>query len=69
VAVELWTAGVNVPGQAQELARQATEDGYDGISMGDTVTLSADPYVGLTAAGYASPNLKLLATAPCPNLG
>ena len=60
MAVELWTAGVNVPGQAQELARQATADGYDGISMGDTVTLSADPYVGLTAAGYASPNLKLL---------
>lgn len=60
MAVEFWTAGVNVPGQAQELARQATADGYDGISMGDTVTLSADPYVGLTAAGYASPNLKLL---------
>lgn len=60
MAVELWTAGVNVPGKAAELARQATADGYDGISMGDTVTLSGDPYVGLTAAAYASPELKLL---------
>lgn len=60
MAMEFWTAGVNVPGQAQQLARQAAADGYDGISMGDTVTLSADPYVGLTAAAYAAPGLKLL---------
>jgi 5,10-methylenetetrahydromethanopterin reductase len=60
VAVELWTASVNIPGQAQEQARQATADGYDGISMGDTVTLGGDPYVGLTAAAFASPTLKLL---------
>ena len=60
MAIELWTAGVNIPGQAQEQGRQATADGYDGISMGDTVTLSGDPYVCLTAAGFASPTLKLL---------
>ena len=60
MAVEVWTAGVNTPGRAQEQARQATADGYDGISMGDTVTMAGDPYVGLTAAGFASPNLKLL---------
>ena len=60
MAIELWTAGVNIPGQATEQARQATADGYDGISMGDTVTISGDPYVGLTAAAFASPTLKLL---------
>jgi 5,10-methylenetetrahydromethanopterin reductase len=58
--MELWTAGVNVPGQATQLARQADADGYDGISMGDTVTLGGDPYVGLTAAAFAAPKLKLL---------
>lgn len=60
MAIEVWTAGVNIPGQATEQARQATADGYDGISMGDTVTISGDPYVGLTAAAFASPTLKLL---------
>ena len=60
MAIELWTAGVNIPGHAIDQARQATADGYDGISMGDTVTLGGDPYVGLTAAAFASPTLKLM---------
>jgi hypothetical protein len=55
--MEFWTAGINVPGQAQELARQATADGYDGISMGDTVTLSADPYVGLVPIDWRRPSI------------
>jgi len=58
--MEFWTASVNVPGQAAKMARQASEDGFDGISMGDTASIAADPYVGLTVAGAAAPNLKLL---------
>jgi 5,10-methylenetetrahydromethanopterin reductase len=58
--MEFWTASVNVPGQAANKARQASEDGFDGISMGDTASLAADPYVGLTVAAAAAPNLKLL---------
>jgi 5,10-methylenetetrahydromethanopterin reductase len=58
--MELFTGHVNVPGKAVEMARRAEADGFDGISMGDTVTLAADPYVGLTAAAFAAPTLKLM---------
>lgn len=58
--IELWKAGIHIPGQAQQQAREATARGFDGISMGDTVTLGGDPYVGLTAAAFASPSLKLM---------
>jgi 5,10-methylenetetrahydromethanopterin reductase len=58
-ATEVWTAGASVAGRAARLARAAERDGYDGISFGDTQCLSADPYVGLTAAAVATTRLKL----------
>lgn len=58
--MEFWTAGVNVPGRAATLAHAAVADGFDGISMGDTASIAADPYVGLAVAAYAEPKLKLL---------
>jgi 5,10-methylenetetrahydromethanopterin reductase len=58
--MEFWTAAINAPGQAANMARQAEAGGFDGISMGDTATLAADPYVGLTVAAATAPKLKLL---------
>jgi 5,10-methylenetetrahydromethanopterin reductase len=58
--MEFWTAATNAPGQAATMAREAEARGFDGISMGDTATLAADPYVGLTVAAHTSPKLKLI---------
>lgn len=58
--MEFWTAATNPPGGAAEMAREAEARGLDGVSMGDTATLAADPYVGLTVAAHTSPKLGLL---------
>jgi 5,10-methylenetetrahydromethanopterin reductase len=58
--MELWAAWVNMPGEAANMARQAKREGFDGISMGDTQSFAADPYVGLMAAAIAAPQLKLM---------
>jgi len=58
--MEFWTAATNAPGQAAQMARDAEARGFDGVSMGDTATLAADPYVGLTVAAHTSPKLKLI---------
>src|SRR5688572_16284968 len=41
------------------MARQAEADGFDGLSLGDTQCLMADPFVGLTAAAQVTETLKL----------
>jgi 5,10-methylenetetrahydromethanopterin reductase len=58
-ALEVWIAGTNVPGEVTGMARQAEAEGFDGLSLGDTQCLSADPFVGLTAAALVTETLKL----------
>ncbi len=58
--MEFWMASAHFPGKAAEMARQAVDIGFDGVSMGDTASIAADPYVGLTIAAATDPGLKLL---------
>lgn len=57
--VELWRAGGNLPGRAAVLARRAEDDGFDGMSFGDTQCVSNDPFVSLGVAATATTRLKL----------
>jgi 5,10-methylenetetrahydromethanopterin reductase len=57
--VEIWSAGGPVAGQARSRARRAEEDGFDGLSFGDTQCMSADPFVGLTAAAGVTSRIRL----------
>jgi len=57
--MEVWIAGSNVAGTAREVARRAEDEGFDGVSFGDTQCINADPFVGLTAAALVTTTLKL----------
>lgn len=57
--MEFWLASAHVPGTAAKAAVRAQEEGFDGISFGDTQCIAADPYVGLTVAGLAAPRIGL----------
>lgn len=57
--VEIWIASVHIPGRAQDDARRAEQDGFDGLSFGDTQGLAADPYVGLALAARVTERLRL----------
>lgn len=45
--IELWTIRLLLPGQATRWARQAEEEGWDGIAVGDSQSLAADAFVEL----------------------
>jgi 5,10-methylenetetrahydromethanopterin reductase len=60
--VELWTAGVGLPGWGVRQARRAEEEGWDGIGFVDSQNLAADPYVELGLAAAATEHI-MLATA------
>ncbi|HLN16271.1 MAG TPA: LLM class flavin-dependent oxidoreductase [Acidimicrobiales bacterium] len=58
--VEVWTATAHVPGRAVALGQAAEEGGFDGLSLGDTQHLAADPYAGLAVVARATERLGLL---------
>jgi 5,10-methylenetetrahydromethanopterin reductase len=57
--VELWTAGISMPGRAARQAERAEEAGWDGITFVDSQNLSGDTYVALAMAARATSRLKL----------
>ena len=57
--VELWTAGIGVPGYAAERARRVEAEGWTGMGIVDSQCLSGDPYVAAALAGAATTTLKL----------
>jgi 5,10-methylenetetrahydromethanopterin reductase len=59
VGVEIWSAGGTVAGRSARLASRAEQEGYDGISFGDTECSSPDAYVGLAVAAGATTRLLL----------
>lgn len=60
--VELWTAGVGLPNSTVRQARQAEDEGWDGLGVVDSQNLAADPYVEMGLAAAATTRL-LLGTA------
>ena len=58
-AIELWTSGVGLPHSTVRQARQAEDEGWDGLGVVDSQNLAADPYVELALAAAATTTLKL----------
>jgi 5,10-methylenetetrahydromethanopterin reductase len=57
--LELWTVRLALPGTIGGLARRLESEGWDGLSLGDSQNLAADPYVELFAAIGATSHLGL----------
>jgi 5,10-methylenetetrahydromethanopterin reductase len=57
--VEFWTLRLMLPGMAVRWARQAEDDGWDGIAVGDSQNIAADPYGELTLAASVTSRIAL----------
>src|SRR5258708_16341608 len=66
MGLEIWTAGVGIPGLTARMARRAEDEGWDGIGLVDSQNLAGDPYVelGLAAAATSSIGLATAVTNP-----
>ena len=59
MSVELWTSGVGLPRSTVRQARQAEDEGWDGLGLVDSQNLAGDPYVELALAAGATTTLQL----------
>jgi 5,10-methylenetetrahydromethanopterin reductase len=59
VSVELWTSGVGLPHSTVRQARQAEDEGWDGLGLVDSQNLAGDPYVELALAAGVTSTLQL----------
>ncbi|MHB8661616.1 MAG: LLM class flavin-dependent oxidoreductase [Acidimicrobiales bacterium] len=66
MALELWTAGVGIPGFSVRQAQRAEEEGWDGIGFVDSQNLAADPFVELVLAAQATTTLRLATAVTNP---
>jgi alkanesulfonate monooxygenase SsuD/methylene tetrahydromethanopterin reductase-like flavin-dependent oxidoreductase (luciferase family) len=57
--MELWTTLLEHPDAVMDLAVRREEEGWDGISVGDTQFYLPDPYVMMTAAVVRTTRLKV----------
>ena len=44
MALEIWTAGVGIPGHTARMARRAEDEGWDGIGLVDSQNLAGVSY-------------------------
>ena len=58
--VEFWVASIHLPGSGAAVGWKAEAEGFDGISLGDTQNLAADPFAGLSLAATATERLGLM---------
>lgn len=66
MSVELWTSGVGLPRSTARQARQAEDEGWDGLGLVDSQNLAGDPYVGLALAAGATTTLRLATAVTNP---
>ena len=59
MSVEVWTSGVGLPRSTVRQARQAEDEGWDGIGLVDSQNLAGDPYVELAMAASATSTIQL----------
>src|SRR3954454_6871601 len=64
--VELWTSGVGLPRSTVRQARQAEDEGRDGLGLVDSQNLAGDPYVELALAAGATSTLQLATAVTNP---
>ena len=62
----MWVGGVGIPGLAVRQARQAEDEGWDGIGLVDSQNLAGDPYVELGLAAAATTRLGLATAVTNP---
>jgi 5,10-methylenetetrahydromethanopterin reductase len=67
-ATEFWRLAhyKHVKGAIQDAARQAEDDGWTGIGIGDSHHLTADTYVGLALAALATERLQVASSVTNP---
>jgi 5,10-methylenetetrahydromethanopterin reductase len=66
MTVELWTSGVGLPRSTVRQARQAEDEGWDGLGLVDSQNLAGDPYVELALAAGATTSLQLATAVTNP---
>ena len=64
--MEFWTWTVAEPTGSAEFARRAEAEGWDGIGVGDSQSLTGDPYVSLALAATATDTLGLATSVTNP---
>ena len=64
--MEFWTWLTSEPARIADFARRAEAQGWDGIGLGDTQGLMADPYVCLTLAAAVTDTLGLATSVTNP---
>src|SRR3954452_21197454 len=66
MALELWTAGVGIPGLGVRQATRAEDEGWDGIGFVDSQNLAGDAFVELALAAAATTRIKLATAVTNP---
>ncbi len=64
--MEFWTWRVSEPTGIVEFARRAEAEGWDGIGLGDSQSLTGDPYVCLALAATVTDTLGLATSVTNP---
>ena len=64
--MEFWTWRVSEPTGVMEYARRAEAQGWDGIGLGDSQSLTGDPYICLALAATVTDTLGLATSVTNP---
>ena len=66
MTIELWTSGVGLPRSTVRQARQAEDEGWDGLGLVDSQNLAGDPFVELALAAGVTTTLRLATAVTNP---
>ena len=66
MSVEVWTSGVGLPRSTVRQAKQAEDEGWDGLGLVDSQNLAGDPFVELALAAGATTTLQLATAVTNP---
>jgi 5,10-methylenetetrahydromethanopterin reductase len=64
--VEFWTVRLALPGATVRWAVRAEEEGWDGVGIGDSQNLAADPFAELALVAAATSRLRLATAVTNP---
>ena len=64
--LEFWTVRLALPGTIARAAHRLEEEGWQGLALGDSQNLAADPYVELALAAGATTTLGLATAVTNP---
>jgi 5,10-methylenetetrahydromethanopterin reductase len=64
--LKFWLGTFPIPGRAEEIARMAEADGWDGLAFTDSQNLAGDVFAALAVAAHATSRLTLATGATNP---